>query len=151
MLRAACGFFGWLAVRLLRVALSRSQYFFVINIDEDSSGGDTGCKGLSYKCQVCFTTALSALLLLALLMFRVLCARRLARAAITCDKDTMTTTKGLDVAKPNKHGESYMSGVELVWTERGERLHMNRYCVSLQRSKHLRSKTLCKLCARDHP
>jgi hypothetical protein len=68
-----------------------------------------------------------------------------------CDQCKMTK-KGLDVAEPNKYGEeSYMSGVELVWTERGQRLHMSRDCVSLQRSNNLRSKAICKLCARNHP
>ena len=44
----------------------------------------------------------------------------------------------------------HMSGVELVWTERGGRLHMSRECPALRNSKHLRSKTICKLCARDN-
>ena len=93
---------------------------------------------------------LSALLLLVLLMFWVLRARRQVKPATTCDTDTMTMTEGLDVAKPIKNGESYMGGVELVWTERGERLHMSRDCAAVKRSNHLWSKTICRLCARDH-
>ncbi len=68
------------------------------------------------------------------------------------DRDCKKMKNVMDVAEPNKYGEeSYMSGVELVWTERGQRLHMSRDCVSLQRSLNLRSKTICKLCARNHP
>ena len=81
----------------------------------------------------------SALLLLVLLMFWVLFARRQARTAInTRDKDTMTMAM-----------TESMSGVDLVWTERGERLHLSRDCPALKRSSNLRSKTICRVCARD--
>ena len=72
--------------------------------------------------------------------------------AIKNDKDCKKKTSVITVAEPNKYGEeSYMCGVELVWTDRGARLHMSRDCVSLKRSHNLRSKTICKLCARNHP
>ena len=65
--------------------------------------------------------------------------------AVTCDED-----KDKHAESYVKHAEAYMSGVELVWTERGERLHMSRECVSLRSSTNLRSKSICRLCARDH-
>jgi hypothetical protein len=89
----------------------------------------------------------------ALLLFRETYHIKFERMiAIKNEKERKKTKNGFDVAEPNKYGEeSYMSGVELVWTERGQRLHMSRDCVSLKRSHNLRSKSICKLCARNHP
>ena len=88
--------------------------------------------------------AMGVLLLLVLATVWVTIARRQARTATnTCDKDTMTVSM---MANAEKH----MSGVELVWTERGERLRMSRQCPALSRNTHLRSKTVCRLCARDN-
>ena len=88
--------------------------------------------------------AMGVLLLLVLATVWVKIARRQARTATnTFDKDTMIVSM---MANTEKH----MSGVELVWTERGERLHMSRECPALKRSTHLRSKTICRLCARDN-
>jgi hypothetical protein len=89
----------------------------------------------------------------ALLLFRETYHIKFERmTAIKNSKERKKKKEGLYVAEANVIGEeSYMSGVELVWTERGQRLHMSRDCVSLQRSFNLRSKTICKLCARNHP
>ncbi len=87
--------------------------------------------------------AMGVLVLLVLATVWVTFARRQARTVINpCDKDTMTMSMMANT--------EHMSGVELVWTERGERLHMSRECPALRNSKHLRSKTICKLCARDN-
>ena len=87
--------------------------------------------------------AMGVLLLLVLATVWVTIARRQARTATnTCDRDTMTMSVMANTEN--------MSGVELVWTERGERLHMSRECPALSRSTHLRSKTVCRLCARDN-
>ena len=84
---------------------------------------------------------MSMLLLLALMMFWVLFTRRQVRTVTnTCYKNTMTTAMMVT---------ENMSGVELVWTERGERLHLSRDCPALKRSTHLRSKAICRICARD--
>ena len=92
---------------------------------------------------VASVTAMSMLLLLALAMLWVTIARRQARTVInTCDQDTMTMSMMANTEN--------MSGVELVWTERGERLHMSRECPAPKRSTRLRSKTICRLCARDN-
>ncbi len=88
--------------------------------------------------------AMGVLLLLVLATVWVTIARRQARTATnTCDKDTMTVSMMANTEKD-------MSGVELVWTERGERLHMSRECPALKGSTHLHSKTVCRLCARDN-
>jgi hypothetical protein len=86
--------------------------------------------------------AMGVLLLLVLATVWATIARRQARTATnTCDKDTVT-------ASMMANAEKHMSGVELVWTERGERLHMSRECPAL--NSHLRGKAVCRLCARDN-
>ena len=120
--------------------------------DEHSSCSDIGRKDFKDMYKLDQVIAWRWRLLHALPMLKDVYCRKLARAATICDTDSLKAKKSSDVAKPSKLGEeSYMSGVELVWTERGQRLHMSRECVSLQRSSNLRSKTSCKLCARDHP
>ena len=100
-------------------------------------------------------TMLAVMMTLGLL--RALCARRRVEPAIARDKDMHAESCVKDakacVNYANayvKHADAYMSGVELVWTERGERLHMSRDCVSLRNSTKLRSKSTRRLCARDH-
>jgi hypothetical protein len=84
----------------------------------------------------------ACVLLLVLATVWATIARRQARTATnTCDKDTVT-------ASMMANAEKHMSGVELVWTERGERLHMSRECPAL--NSHLRGKAVCRLCARDN-
>ena len=86
---------------------------------------------------------LCVLVLLVLATVRVSIARRPARTVINpCDKDTMTMSMMANT--------EHMSGVGLVWTERGERLRMSRECPALRNSRHLRSRTICKICARDN-
>jgi hypothetical protein len=121
------------------------------SMKSDSSGGDL----VAMRDRIIQAVAWKWRLLHALVLFRETYHIKLERmTAITCanDRKKKKKKKDIDVAETNKYGEeSYMSGVELVWTERGQRLHMSRDCVSLQRSHNLRSKTICKLCARDHP
>ena len=85
----------------------------------DSSGGDLA----AMRDRIMQATAWKWRLLHALLLFRKTYRIRLERmTAITCDNDRKKNKKGLDVAETNKYGEeSYMSGVELFWTERGQR------------------------------
>jgi hypothetical protein len=91
----------------------------------------------------------------ALLLFRETYHIKFERmTAIKNSKERKRKKEGLYVAEANVIGEeSYMSGVELVWTDRGQRLHMSHDCIPLQRSwdLRLRSKTICVLCARNHP
>ena len=96
------------------------------------------------KCTwVASVVAMGVLVLLVLATVGWKVARVQARTVVDpCDKDTMTMSMMANT--------EHMSGVELVWSERGERLLISRECPALRNSKNLRSKAICKLCARDN-
>ena len=69
-------------------------------------------------------SAMGVLVLLVQATVWVTFAIRKVRIVINpCDKDTMTMNMMANTEN--------MSGVELVWTERGERPHMSRECPAL--------------------